>query len=119
VLEVGGGSGGPAVYLAFAGGRLTGVDINEHGVRNAGALAEARGLRGTFVEPTVSLTISAPGCAPLNYTGTPGRQSTGWINQRTRLAVRLHQAMTLNQVGAGRGAQAQYTLTTFDGSRTS
>jgi SAM-dependent methyltransferase len=45
VLEVGSGSGGPAVYLAAARGcRLTGVDINEHGVRNAAVLAEARGL---------------------------------------------------------------------------
>ena len=45
VLEVGSGSGGPAVYLALARGcHLTGVDINEHGVRNAGALAEARGV---------------------------------------------------------------------------
>ena len=45
VLEVGSGSGGPAVYLALARGcRLTGVDINEHGVRNATALAEARGV---------------------------------------------------------------------------
>jgi len=34
VLEVGSGSGGPAVYLALARGcRVTGVDINEHGVR--------------------------------------------------------------------------------------
>src|SRR6476661_690545 len=45
VLEVGSGSGGPAVYLAAAREcRLTGVDINQHGVRNAGALAQARGL---------------------------------------------------------------------------
>lgn len=45
VLEVGSGSGGPAVYLANARQcRVTGVDINEHGVRNARALAEARGL---------------------------------------------------------------------------
>jgi SAM-dependent methyltransferase len=45
VLEVGSGSGGPAVYLAAARGcRLTGVDINEHGVRNAALLADARGL---------------------------------------------------------------------------
>ena len=47
VLEVGSGSGGPAVYLAAARGcRLTGVDINEHGVRNSAALADARGLSG-------------------------------------------------------------------------
>jgi SAM-dependent methyltransferase len=45
VLEVGSGSGGPAIYLALARGcRLTGVDINEHGIRNATALAEARGV---------------------------------------------------------------------------
>jgi SAM-dependent methyltransferase len=45
VLEVGSGSGGPAVYLALARGcRITGVDINEHGVRNAVRLAEARGV---------------------------------------------------------------------------
>lgn len=45
VLEVGSGSGGPAVYLATAREcRITGVDINEHGVRNARALAASRGL---------------------------------------------------------------------------
>jgi cyclopropane fatty-acyl-phospholipid synthase-like methyltransferase len=45
VLEVGSGSGGPAVYWAVVRGcRVTGVDINEHGVRNALRLAEARGV---------------------------------------------------------------------------
>ena len=45
VLEVGSGSGGPAVYLAVARGcRVTGVDINENGVRNARALARSRGV---------------------------------------------------------------------------
>lgn len=45
VLEVGSGSGGPAVYLAEQiGCRVTGIDINERGVRNAIALAQARGL---------------------------------------------------------------------------
>jgi SAM-dependent methyltransferase len=45
VLEVGSGSGGPAVYLGLARGcRITGVDLNEHGVRNATRLAEARGI---------------------------------------------------------------------------
>lgn len=47
VLEVGSGSGGPAIYLAQARGcRVTGVDINENGVRNARALAETRGAAG-------------------------------------------------------------------------
>jgi ubiquinone/menaquinone biosynthesis C-methylase UbiE len=45
VLEVGSGSGGPAVYLSAARGcHVTGVDINEHGVRNAERLAAARGV---------------------------------------------------------------------------
>jgi len=45
VLEVGSGSGGPAVFLASERRcRVTGVDVNEHGVRNGRALAEARGL---------------------------------------------------------------------------
>ncbi|HEX3234882.1 MAG TPA: class I SAM-dependent methyltransferase [Gemmatimonadales bacterium] len=45
VLEVGSGSGGPAVYLALARGcHITGVDINEHGVRNAIGLADSRGI---------------------------------------------------------------------------
>jgi cyclopropane fatty-acyl-phospholipid synthase-like methyltransferase len=45
VLEVGSGSGGPAVYLAEKRGcRVIGVDVNEHGVRNARALADAHDL---------------------------------------------------------------------------
>ena len=45
VLEVGSGSGGPAVHLAVARGcRVTGVDINHHGVHNAERLAQARGV---------------------------------------------------------------------------
>lgn len=51
VLEVGSGSGGPAIYLAESRGcRVTGIDLNEHGVLNGGRLAAARGLadRVTF-----------------------------------------------------------------------
>src|SRR5213593_369698 len=45
VLEVGSGSGGPATYLALRRGcRITGVDLNEHGVRNGIALAQSRGV---------------------------------------------------------------------------
>jgi SAM-dependent methyltransferase len=45
VLEIGSGSGGPGVYLAEQRGcRLTGIDINEIGVRNGNLLAEARGV---------------------------------------------------------------------------
>lgn len=47
VLEVGSGSGGPAVYLAdVCRCRVAGVDMNEHGVRNAERLAAARGVAG-------------------------------------------------------------------------
>lgn len=45
VLEVGSGSGGPAVYLAaMRGCRVTGVDINEHGVHTGERLAAKRSL---------------------------------------------------------------------------
>ena len=45
ILDVGSGSGGPALYLAErCGCHVTGVDINEHGVANATRLAQARGI---------------------------------------------------------------------------
>ena len=47
VLEVGSGSGGPAVYLARERGcRVTGVDVNEHGVRTAREVARSQGVDG-------------------------------------------------------------------------
>jgi SAM-dependent methyltransferase len=45
VLEVGSGSGGPALFLAKETGcKLTGVDVNEFGIKNANELANERGL---------------------------------------------------------------------------
>ena len=45
VLEVGSGSGGPAVHLAaLRGCRVTGVDINQNGVGNGERLAADRGI---------------------------------------------------------------------------
>jgi SAM-dependent methyltransferase len=45
VLEIGSGSGGPAVHLAGARGcRVTGIDVNENGIRNGTRLAAERGL---------------------------------------------------------------------------
>ena len=45
VLEVGSGSGGPALFIAAETGcRIVGVDVNEFGVRNANGLAVSRGL---------------------------------------------------------------------------
>jgi len=52
VLEVGSGSGGPAVHLAASRGCcVTGVDINQNGIRNAERLALLRGVadRVTFL----------------------------------------------------------------------
>jgi SAM-dependent methyltransferase len=61
VLEVGSGSGGPAVYLALKRGcRLTGVDLNEHGIRNAAALAEARGVADRVRFQTVDASRPLP-----------------------------------------------------------
>ena len=61
VLEIGSGSGGPAVYLATKRGcRVTGVDINEHGVRNATALAESSGLSGRAHFETVDASNPLP-----------------------------------------------------------
>lgn len=51
LLEVASGSGGPAVYLADKRGcRIVGIDLNEHGVRNAERLAAEQGVadRVTF-----------------------------------------------------------------------
>jgi SAM-dependent methyltransferase len=51
VLEIGSGSGGPAVYLATVRGcRVTGIDVNENGVHNAAQLAKEKGVadRVTF-----------------------------------------------------------------------
>jgi SAM-dependent methyltransferase len=63
VLEVGSGSGGPAVFLAEQRGcHVTGVDINEHGVANGNRLANARGVanRVTFTANDASLPLLFP-----------------------------------------------------------
>src|SRR5262249_5303638 len=54
VLEVGSGSGGPAMYLAMKRGcRINGVDINPHGVQNGLKLAQAAGLADRVEFPTI------------------------------------------------------------------
>jgi len=61
VLEVGSGSGGPAIYLAAKRQcRLTGVDINEHGIRNATALAKSNGLADRVRFETVDANKPLP-----------------------------------------------------------
>jgi SAM-dependent methyltransferase len=45
VLEVASGSGGPAIFLAeLCGGRVTGIDINQHGITTAIERAATHGL---------------------------------------------------------------------------
>lgn len=47
VLEVGCGSGGPALFLArLTGCRVTGIDVNEHGIAQANRLAREQSLAG-------------------------------------------------------------------------
>lgn len=63
VLEVASGSGGPAIFLAEAtGARVTGIDINAHGVAAAVARAESRGLgdRVTFREVDAGVKLPFP-----------------------------------------------------------
>ena len=63
VLEVGSGSGGPAVHLALERGcRVTGVDVNEHGVRNGAQLAAERpvGERVAFQAVDASQPLPFP-----------------------------------------------------------
>src|SRR5687768_16057548 len=63
VLEVASGSGGPAIFLAeLCGCRVTGVDVNAHGVAAAVQRAQAQGLadRVTFQEADADATLPFP-----------------------------------------------------------
>ena len=61
VLEVGSGSGGPAVYLAEKRGcHVTGVDINENGVANASRLAAARDVSDRTVFRAIDASEPLP-----------------------------------------------------------
>jgi SAM-dependent methyltransferase len=61
VLEVGSGSGGPALYLAKQRGcRVTGVDLNEHGVANGTRLAKDGGLADRVSFQRVDASQSLP-----------------------------------------------------------
>src|SRR5918993_1475440 len=61
VLEVGSGSGGPAIHLARKRGcRVTGVDINEHGVRNGERLAATLGVADRVSFQAVDAALPLP-----------------------------------------------------------
>jgi SAM-dependent methyltransferase len=60
------GSGGPAIFLAeLCGARVTGIDINAHGVATAAQRAQAQGLadRVAFQEADADVTLPFPGLA--------------------------------------------------------
>ena len=61
VLEVASGSGGPALFLAgLCGCRVTGVDLNEHGIAAAirRAAAHGAGDRVTFRQADADVALS-------------------------------------------------------------
>jgi ubiquinone/menaquinone biosynthesis C-methylase UbiE len=63
VLEIATGSGGPAVFMVTETGcDLTGIDINENGVKNAQQLAEEKGLASKlrFLLADASETLPFP-----------------------------------------------------------
>ena len=61
VLEVGSGSGGPAIYLAKQRGcHVIGVDLNEHGVANGTRLAQDGGLADRVSFQRVDASQSLP-----------------------------------------------------------
>src|SRR5918993_298896 len=61
VLEVGSGSGGPAIHLARKRGcRVTGVDINEHGVGNGERLAATLGVADRVSFQAVDAALPLP-----------------------------------------------------------
>jgi SAM-dependent methyltransferase len=60
-LEVASGSGGPAIFLAeLCGCRVTGIDINAHGVATAVQRAQARGLSGRVTFQEVDADVQLP-----------------------------------------------------------
>jgi SAM-dependent methyltransferase len=66
VLEVASGSGGPAIFLAeLCGARVTGIDINEHGVAVAVERARTRGLadRVSFQQADAGAALPFPDLA--------------------------------------------------------
>jgi SAM-dependent methyltransferase len=93
VLEVGSGSGGPAVYLAAARGcRVTGIDLNEHGVRNAEQLAAARNVadRVSFQMADASKPLPFP---PATFDAVLSNDSMCHISNRQEVLTEWHRVL--------------------------
>jgi SAM-dependent methyltransferase len=91
VLEVGSGSGGPAVYLATERGcHVTDVDINAHGVDNGRKLAAERGSpTASFSRPSTRAgrSLSRPRCSTRVFPTTRCATSrTAWACCATGIA---------------------------------
>jgi SAM-dependent methyltransferase len=93
LLEVGCGSGGPAIFLARTVGlTVTGVDINEAGIEaaNAGAIAAGVADRAKFI------CLDGGGRFPFSDQSFDAVQSIDAINHipdRTALLVELHRLL--------------------------
>jgi cyclopropane fatty-acyl-phospholipid synthase-like methyltransferase len=93
VLEVGSGSGGPAVYLAAARGcRVSGIDINEHGVRNGERLAAAKGVadRVTFGVADASKPLPFP---PATFDAVLSNDAMCHLSNRLDVLTEWHRVL--------------------------
>lgn len=102
VLEVGSGSGGPAIYLALKRGcRITGIDINENGVRNGIALAQARGVADRVEFHTVDAGGPLP-FSPATFDAIVSNDSMCHIQPRLAVLREWHRVLRT-------GGQALFT----------
>jgi SAM-dependent methyltransferase len=93
VLEVGSGSGGPAVYLARTRGcRVTGIDINEHGVRNAERLSAAQGLADRVTFQIVDGNRPLP-FAPAAFDAILSNDAMCHISKRLEILTEWHRVV--------------------------
>ena len=93
VLEVGSGSGGPAVYLATARGcHVTGIDLNEHGVRNGKQLAALKGVgdRVTFRVADASTPLPFP---PAAFDAVLSNDAMCHISNRLEVLAEWHRVL--------------------------
>jgi SAM-dependent methyltransferase len=96
LLEVGSGSGGPAVYLAQRRGcRVTGVDLNEHGVRNGERLAADRGVAGSVTFQRVDAAQPLP-FAPAAFDAVVSNDAMCHIANRAEVLRDWHRVLRPN-----------------------